>query len=256
MPTPEDYAANKLNDLLNHESSSESESERSESERSGPTGPRTAEGKKRSSQNATRHGLAGRVVVLPTEDLDEYSRFAKGVIASLTPETAEEIACAQTIADGYWRLKRVRTFEDTILALGHYEGQGDFDAEHETIHAAFTGAKTFRDHLPSFATISLYETRIHRNIDRAKKALLESQARREERRKAELPGLLRLYDFNKMLDSQPDAESYQRAELVVHEFVYSTRQTEIEARRRTAREQAKLAERYHFNYAEFQKMAA
>jgi hypothetical protein len=47
-----------------------------------------------------------------------------------------------------------------------------------------------------------------------------------------------------------------RAELVVNQFVYSSRQIEIEAQRRTAREQAKLAERSHFNYAEFQKMAA
>jgi hypothetical protein len=245
MPSPEDYAANKLNELLNHEASSESESE---SDKSGPTGPRTAEGKKRSSQNATRHGLAGRVVVLPAEDLDEYSRFAKGVIASLTPETDEEIACAQTIADGYWRLKRVRTFEDTLIALGHYEGQGDFDAEHEQIHAVFTGAKTFRDQLKSFGTISLYETRIHRNIDRAKKTILESQARRAELRKAQMPDVLRLRDFNKM-NNLP----YDPAE---DEFVYSSSEIEREAHRRTRREQARFAERHQFNLAEVQKWSA
>jgi hypothetical protein len=251
MPSPEDYAANKLNDLLNHEASSESESEKS-----GPTGPRSAEGQKRSSQNALRHGLSGRIVVLPTEDMAEYLRLSKEIVDSLYPETQLERDLAQAVADGIWRQKRFRTIEEAMLALGHYEGEGDFDAEHENIHAAFTAAKAFRSNPQAFATLSIYEQRIQRGIDKAMKLLTDLQTRREERLKNDLPAVLRLYDFNKMLDSQPEATTHRRAELVVHEFVYSPRQIELEAHRRTAREQAKLAERYHFNYAEFQKMAA
>ena len=94
------------------------------------TGPKTPAGKARSSQNATRHGLAGRVVVLPSEDLNLYHRFCEEFIADLHPETAVEREYAQTIADGHWRLRRVRTTEDSLYALGHDEGQGDFDADH------------------------------------------------------------------------------------------------------------------------------
>ncbi len=40
-------------------------------------GPNTARGKFHSSQNAIRHGLAGRIVVLPTEDMAAYKVFSK-----------------------------------------------------------------------------------------------------------------------------------------------------------------------------------
>src|SRR5579872_1889955 len=124
MRNPEEYAANRLASIANGNS--------------GTPGPKTPEGKKRSSQNATRHGLAGRIVVLPAEDLSIYAQFSKNLIDSLHPQTPLEEELAQTIADGYWRLRRVRTTEDSIFALGHDEGQGDFDADNESIHAAYT----------------------------------------------------------------------------------------------------------------------
>ena len=55
-------------------------------------------------------GPAGRVVILPCQDF----------IADLRPETSVEREYAQTIADGHWRLR-----------------QGDFDANHPSIHAAY-----------------------------------------------------------------------------------------------------------------------
>jgi hypothetical protein len=49
------------------------------------TGPRTPEGKERSSHNALRHGLTGRIVVLPSEDLNVYHAFCKELMADLAP---------------------------------------------------------------------------------------------------------------------------------------------------------------------------
>jgi len=48
-------------------------------------GPKTEEGKKRSSLNATRHGLTARAVVLPREDQNEYLAFSKKIIDDLDP---------------------------------------------------------------------------------------------------------------------------------------------------------------------------
>jgi hypothetical protein len=36
------------------------------------TGPRTSEGKRRSSMNAMRHGLTSQVIVMPDEDMQAY----------------------------------------------------------------------------------------------------------------------------------------------------------------------------------------
>ena len=251
MPTPEDYAANKLKSI------------------EGKPGPRTEAGKARSSVNALRHGLSGRIVVLPSEDLNLYLKFSKDFVASLYPTTPMENEIAQNIADGYWRLKRVRTTEESLYALGHYTGQGDFDAEHEDIHAAspieppadrpyprdveaeksaYGQGKTFRDHSKAFVNLSIYEQRIQRGIDRNTKLLRELQAERKECHKAEMAEVLRLRDLNKMknLPYNPTEDG----------FVYSSAEIETEAYRRERRKEAWEAAKVGFDYVEFQSRAA
>jgi hypothetical protein len=212
------------------------------------TGPKTPEGKKRSSQNATRHGLAGRVVVLPTEDMNQYHQFSKEMIDSLNPANAHEREIAQNIADGYWRLRRLRTTEDTLFALGHEEGHGDFDAAHEEIHAAYTNAKSFRANTQAFATLSIYEQRIQRGIEKATKQLEALQSARKECLENEEREVLRLYDFHKMqnLHYNPTEDG----------FVYSPAEMERAARRRNRLDQAWIAEKVDFDYEEYQKKAA
>src|SRR2546430_2074300 len=115
------------------------------------TGPRTEIGKKTSSLNALRHGLTARVVVLPTADLAAYKSFSDQYIASLAPEAFAERQSAQTIIDTQWRLNRVRSIEDGMLALGHYGPEGQLDPGHPEIHAALTAAAVYRDHSKAFA---------------------------------------------------------------------------------------------------------
>src|ERR1700722_776360 len=100
------------------------------------TGPRTPEGKHTASLNALRHGLTGRVVVMPHEDLNAYDAFCKELMADLAPETPVERQYAQAFCDTQWRLNRARSIEDSILALGHFEAAGDIDTAHPEIHAA------------------------------------------------------------------------------------------------------------------------
>jgi hypothetical protein len=209
MPTPEDYAARKLESILCHHNS----------ENPSKPGPRTDEAKARTKMNALRHGLSGRIVVLPSEDMGLYLKFSRDFVDSLYPATPLESELAQTVADGYWRLKRFRTVEEGMLAMGHYEEEGDFDAENEEIHSAFSTepltdrpyphdveaersaigqAKAFRANSNAFANLSIYEQRIHRGIEKSMKQLREIQTERKERRKAEMAEVLRLRDFNKM----------------------------------------------------------
>src|ERR1700759_4069440 len=100
------------------------------------TGPRTEEGKKRSSMNALRHGLTGRTIVMPYEDMEAYHRFCEELFAHLAPETPVERQYAQTFCDTQWRLNRMRSIEDAMLALGHFEEAGRIETEHPQVHAA------------------------------------------------------------------------------------------------------------------------
>ena len=142
-------------------------------------GPTSTQGKHRSSQNALRHGLTGRVVVLPTEDMEAYKKFSKEIVDSLNPETPMETQFAQTVADSQWRLNRARTFEDGMIAMGHFEAEGNFTAESPDIHSALTAAKVFRDRSKDFVNLSLYEQRIGRAQKEAYRQLRELQAERK-----------------------------------------------------------------------------
>jgi len=198
-------------------------------------GPKTPEGKARSRVNATRHGLAGRTVLLPTEDLHEYETFTSEFMASLDPHTPMERELARTISDGYWRLRRVRTTEDSLYAIGHDEPAGDFTAENETIHAACTQGRTFRDNDRAFVNLSIYESRIHRTIEKATKQLNELQAERKARQKAQLLQAIRLRDLNKSKNLPYDPQA--------DHFVYSTDEIEREAHRRDRLQEALALEK-------------
>ena len=108
------------------------------------TGPRTAEGKARSSMSAVRHGLTGRVVVLPTEDMNAYRAFCQELMADLAPENALERQYAQTFCDTQWPLNRARSYEDSMLALGHFEHADSFDGGEPNSLAALTAGKVLR----------------------------------------------------------------------------------------------------------------
>jgi hypothetical protein len=94
MPTPAEYAANRLKSI-NNESAKDASPP--------PASGKTPQGRARSSMNALRHGLTARVVVLPSEDMDAYQAFSKEIVDSLDPQTPVERQFAQTVADNQWR---------------------------------------------------------------------------------------------------------------------------------------------------------
>jgi hypothetical protein len=226
------------------------------------TGPITEAGKKRSAINATRHGLSGRIVVLPTEDMSLYLQHSKKLVDSLYPETPIECELAQTVADGYWRMKRFRTVEEGMFAWGNYEDAGDFDAENENIHSAFTAAKAFRANSHAFVNLSIYEQRIQRGIEKAMKQLQELQTQRKERRSRDMDQAIRLRHFHDMLQAAREAEPNVVPINAVpynpkdDEFVYSTAEIDHEIRRRERRNSAFAASTVGFDYEEYLQKAA
>jgi hypothetical protein len=148
------------------------------------TGPRTPEGKAISAMNAMRHGLTGRVVVLPSEDMNVYRSFCKELIEELAPETPMERQYAQTFCDTQWRLNRARSYEDSMLALGHFEHADSLGEQDPQTLAALTAGKVFRDNSKAFVNLSLYEQRLARQQKEALRQLEELQARRRAARQA------------------------------------------------------------------------
>ena len=72
------------------------------------TGPRTAEGKQRSSQNARKHGFYGKhfyweAMVALGENPREFRRLLRGLVAARHPGDAFELALVEDIAMLYWK---------------------------------------------------------------------------------------------------------------------------------------------------------
>ena len=76
------------------------------------TGPRTAEGKEKASQNALKHGLRARQAVIPGEDPAEFEAHREEMLAELAPVGAVQTMLAERIVHLSWRLRRAERFEN------------------------------------------------------------------------------------------------------------------------------------------------
>jgi hypothetical protein len=91
------------------------------------TGPRSDEGKARSSLNALRHGIYGRPNAIRRGELGENEKevaeFIEALMDDLAPRDAQELVVARRIAEGELRLARADRFESVGLsAAGRLSG--------------------------------------------------------------------------------------------------------------------------------------
>jgi hypothetical protein len=144
------------------------------------TGPTSATGKKRCSLNNLRHGLTGQTTVLSPEDREAHDKFCADLMNCLKPGNFLELQIAQSIAEDHWRLNRVFAIESNIFALGHLESlapdSSEESLEDPEIHTALNSARVFLADAKQFALLSIYEQRIHRNLQKSIAQLGELQA--------------------------------------------------------------------------------
>jgi len=135
------------------------------------TGPRTEEGKAKSCLNAVKAALTGRTVLLPGDDAAEYQRHLTAFEEEFSPVGLRECELVQSIADTWWRLRRIPALESALFAKGRVEFANMFE-EHEL---------AARPHLIDAHTFLIYEKQI-RNLQLQEARL----ARRREKETAEL----------------------------------------------------------------------
>jgi len=80
------------------------------------TGPRTEIGKAVSSQNALKHGLTAKTILLPGEDEAAYRKLCDGMFESFAPNGTPEKELVQLLCDTQWRLQRCGRIEAAILS--------------------------------------------------------------------------------------------------------------------------------------------
>jgi hypothetical protein len=80
------------------------------------TGPRTAEGKERASQNAVKHGLLAREAVIVGEDPAEFEMYREGMLQTLDPVGPVEAMLAERVVGLSWRLRRAERLQNAAFA--------------------------------------------------------------------------------------------------------------------------------------------
>jgi hypothetical protein len=81
------------------------------------TGPVTEDGKRKSRQNALRHGLTAETVIDALEDAEDYAAFEMAVTADYDAQSAVERELVLRLASLLWRLRRATAIESGLFKI-------------------------------------------------------------------------------------------------------------------------------------------
>jgi hypothetical protein len=179
------------------------------------TGPRTAAGKHRSSQNALRHGLTAACAVLPSENRAVYDAHCRGFCDEYKPATPTETQLVQEIADTAWRINRIPSLETALLdrAANPPTDQAAIDFDIVDAHRAL-------------ATLGLHYQRLSRQFQKTVDHLREMQSDRRHQEKRDLEHAAAILELHKR-----KGIPYDLADLAQDGFVFSKDQVEAFAQR-------------------------
>jgi hypothetical protein len=161
------------------------------------TGPRSEEGKARSSRNALRHGLCSKSVLFESEDLDTFESQLAALAEQWQPVGPEEEHYLLAMHMAMWRSRRAYYME-----AGVFRGSVEFNRKRrqpEKDGDWLGGGFSKRDEGLVLSRMARYTKSLQRELRDARAALRECQAQRreDEQRLAEQQAL------EKMNESKP-----------------------------------------------------
>jgi hypothetical protein len=160
------------------------------SSRKGIGGPKTPEGKARSSRNAIKHGLTSREpVLLAHESREAWEQFSRDFVESLHPAGADEIALAREMALTLWRSRRASVYQAALTAAALRDAERRAESEARNLRLSpeararqleLLRAETVLPAGPQFERLLKYEARLDRQFDRLFRRYFKLQAIREK----------------------------------------------------------------------------
>ncbi len=150
------------------------------------TGPRTPEGKARSSKNALKHGLLAADSVIPGEDPADFDRHLTLYEDTYVPKNCIEREIVRQIADAAWRMQRLSRIETTTITVamarrrkhrvtyGQESGLEGHEADLELLGASML------DDTKLLNNLGRYDAHLSRRFFRAVEMMMK--LRREERK--------------------------------------------------------------------------
>lgn len=147
-------------------------------------GPVTPEGKARSSQNALKHGLASRAVVLFNESHEEYDALLLEYRSLFQPMDQYEADRVTDIVNARWRIRRIQRFETAAVDLQLDETAPILYEKFASIDIVTVETASFQDLARNSRVLDVihdYESRYYRILEKAERDLHRYRQTRSQR---------------------------------------------------------------------------
>jgi hypothetical protein len=142
------------------------------------TGPKTAQGKQRSSMNALKHNLSGQNLILLETEVEAYNRMATSMLVDLRPKSEPERQIAQKIIDSNFRLNRLTAIENNMFNFGLIQNETAADHD-DRIEVMAAQTRAWMEHANSFDLLGRYEARLSRQLLKYQEEFERLQAARK-----------------------------------------------------------------------------
>ena len=136
-------------------------------------GPKTVEGKRRSSQNSRTHNLYSRDLIVDGESLDDFAQILDEIQAQFQPESPLAISAMHVMAAAHWQQRRLwRTETETLDA--EYRRQRALDPAAAPVVLQTRAFRWLADHTRLLDLYARCDARFERAIFRAR-AILQAE---------------------------------------------------------------------------------
>jgi len=142
------------------------------------TGPKTDEGKQRSSQNALKHGTYALESVIPGEDPADFDKLCNEFGERYLPDGPYERSLVRQMADAEWRMRRIMRLEADFLKAAVDEERQHHNRHHpgdpEPDKSLLRG-RALQTRTMELQRFGRYEADLSRRQRQAHKALMDSR---------------------------------------------------------------------------------
>jgi len=189
--------------------------------RKGIGGPRTPEGKRRSSLNACKTMITSKVHLCTPEEQPAYDAHMAAYKEAYSPMGILETELVDELSKNKWRLKKTASAEASLFSASYIDLSDDIDTGNPTVDSCLVEGKVWKEHGPTLVLISVYETRLRRAVEKDTARLEAMQARRREAYKLAQNEAIRLAQLAASEDKDYDPGDDFVPASAYGEFVFS-----------------------------------
>jgi len=135
----------------------------------------------RSNLNGFKSRITGLTTVMTDEDRIHQDDFVREYVQDLDPLGVVELRLARNIALDNWRLLRIKTVEENLFAYGLAQPTKAFTNDRLEVENAIGHAWTFLNHHKAINSLSLYESRLNRTVEKNLNLFMKCQTKRQQR---------------------------------------------------------------------------